>query len=285
MSNDIAPLTIKLKSILPLTFSDCMSLYEQLCRIEYKMNEVIETVNGFGDDFTDYVDDQVDSLRNELNVKFDALQIKVDAQLADNEAKMKALEMFVENAIDEQQTWVIKKINELTININNQLNYLRQYVDAQDGKLKTYIDEEIQKVIDMIPEIQKVMVINPITGKLEVLQDVLNYMTWVFKYYALTAQEYDNLYLNASDYDDRGLSAFDYDIYGKKLLYPNERFYMRSPITGQVVFYKDIINWLITQHQPGALTAAEYDALELTASVYDGKQITAFDYDFNGVAA
>lgn len=285
MSNDIAPLTIKLKSILPLTFSDCMSLYEQLCRIEYKMNEVIETVNGFGDDFTDYVDTQVDSLRNELNVKFDALQIKVDAQLADNEAKMKALEMFVENAIDEQQTWVIKKINELTININNQLNYLRQYVDAQDGKLKTYIDEEIQKVIDMIPEIQKVMVINPITGKLEVLQDVLNYMTWVFKYYALTAQEYDNLYLNASDYDDRGLSAFDYDIYGKKLLYPDERFYMRSPITGQVVFYKDVINWLITQHQPGALTAAEYDALELTASVYDGKQITAFDYDFNGVAA
>lgn len=285
MSNDIAPLTIKLKSILPLTFSDCMSLYEQLCRIEYKMNEVIETVNGFGDDFTDYVDKEVDNLRNELNIKFDSLQLKVDAQLADNEAKMKALEMFVENAIDEQQTWVIKKINELTININNQLNYLRQYVDAQDGKLKTYIDEEIQKVIDMIPEIQKVMVINPITGKLEVLQDVLNYMTWVFKYYALTAQEYDNLYLNASDYDNRGLSAFDYDIYGKKLLYPDERFYMRSPITGQVVFYKDVINWLITQHQPGALTAAEYDALELTASVYDGKQITAFDYDFNGVAA
>lgn len=285
MSNDIAPLTIKLKSILPLTFSDCMSLYEQLCRIEYKMNEVIETVNGFGDDFTDYVDKEVDNLRNELNIKFDSLQLKVDAQLADNEAKMKALEMFVENAIDEQQTWVIKKINELTININNQLNYLRQYVDAQDGKLKTYIDEEIQKVIDMIPEIQKVMVINPITGKLEVLQDVLNYMTWVFKYYALTAQEYDNLYLNASDYDDQGLSAFDYDIYGKKLLYPDERFYMRSPITGQVVFYKDVINWLITQHQPGALTAAEYDALELTASVYDGKQITAFDYDFNGVAA
>ena len=285
MSNDIAPLTIKLKSILPLTFSDCMSLYEQLCRIEYKMNEVIETVNGFGDDFTDYVDKEVDNLRNELNIKFDSLQLKVDAQLADNEAKMKALEMFVENAIDEQQTWVIKKINELTININNQLNYLRQYVDAQDGKLKTYIDEEIQKVIDMIPEIQKVMVINPITGKLEVLQDVLNYMTWVFKYYALTAQEYDNLYLNASDYDDWGLSAFDYDIYGKKLLYPDERFYMRSPITGQVVFYKDVINWLITQHQPGALTAAEYDALELTASVYDGKQITAFDYDFNGVAA
>lgn len=285
MSNDIAPLTIKLKSILPLTFSDCMSLYEQLCRIEYKMNEVIETVNGFGDDFTDYVDKEVDNLRNELTIKFDSLQLKVDAQLADNEAKMKALEMFVENAIDEQQTWVIKKINELTININNQLNYLRQYVDAQDGKLKTYIDEEIQKVIDMIPEIQKVMVINPITGKLEVLQDVLNYMTWVFKYYALTAQEYDNLYLNASDYDDRGLSAFDYDIYGKKLLYPDERFYMRSPITGQVVFYKDVINWLITQHQPGALTAAEYDALELTASVYDGKQITAFDYDFNGVAA
>ena len=120
MLGDVTPLIIKCKSILPLTFSDCMSLYEQLCRIEFKMNEVIEVVNGFGDDFTTYVDQQVDDLRNELNGKFDLLQNKVDAQLADNEAKMKALEMFVENAIDEQQTWVIKKINELTININNQ---------------------------------------------------------------------------------------------------------------------------------------------------------------------
>lgn len=285
MLSDIAPLTIKCKSVLPLTFSDCMSLYEQLCRIEYKMNEVIETVNGFGDDFTEYVDQQVDALRNELNGKFDLLQNKVDAQLADNEAKMQALEMFVNNAIEEQQSWVLKKINDLTISINNQLQYLRQYVDAQDDKLKSYIDAEIQKVIDMIPEIQKVMVVNPITGKLETLQDVLNYMTWVFKYYALTAQEYDNLHLAASEYDDLGLSAFDYDVYGKKLLKLDDRFYMRSPITGQVVFYKDVINWLITQHQPNALTAAEYDALELTASVYDGKLITAFDYDFNGVAA
>ena len=84
MLGDIAPLTIKCKSILPLTFNDCMSLYEQLCRIEYKMNEVIETVNGFGDDFTNYVDQQVDGLRNELNIKFDSQQYKVDSKLAYN---------------------------------------------------------------------------------------------------------------------------------------------------------------------------------------------------------
>lgn len=58
---------------------------------------------------------------------------------------------------------------------------------------------------------------------------------------------------------------------------------MVNPITGEYedvrLVVDDIVNYF---HTEDALTAAEYDALELTASAYDAYELTAYDYDFNG---
>ena len=58
---------------------------------------------------------------------------------------------------------------------------------------------------------------------------------------------------------------------------------MINPITGEYedvrLVVDDIVNYF---HTENALTAAEYDALELTASAYDAYELTAYDYDFNG---
>lgn len=58
--------------------------------------------------------------------------------------------------------------------------------------------------------------------------------------------------------------------------------YMTDPWTGQVVKISDVVNKIIATTNTGALTASEYDALELTASVYDVKELTAYQYDWLG---
>lgn len=58
--------------------------------------------------------------------------------------------------------------------------------------------------------------------------------------------------------------------------------YMTDPWTGQVVKISDVVNKIIATTNTGALTAGEYDALELTASAYDNKELTAYDYDWLG---
>ena len=58
--------------------------------------------------------------------------------------------------------------------------------------------------------------------------------------------------------------------------------YMVDPWTGQVVKISDVVNKIIATTNTGALTASEYDALELTASAYDSKELTAYDYDWLG---
>ena len=45
MPLDMKPLAFWCQKILPLTFDDSLSYYEQLCKLANKLNEVIEELN------------------------------------------------------------------------------------------------------------------------------------------------------------------------------------------------------------------------------------------------
>ena len=56
-----------------------------------------------------------------------------------------------------------------------------------------------------------------------------------------------------------------------------------DPTTGVLSPIQTVIN-NIAGSSADALTASEYDALNLTATAYDNYDITAYDYDFKGKA-
>ena len=58
---------------------------------------------------------------------------------------------------------------------------------------------------------------------------------------------------------------------------------MASPYTGQMVTVIDAIYEVANNTRTGALTASEYDALELTATTYDALELSAYQYDWYGV--
>ena len=53
-----------------------------------------------------------------------------------------------------------------------------------------------------------------------------------------------------------------------------------DPTTGLLTPLQDVINNIAGTGRD-AITASEYDALDLTATTYDGYDITAFDYDYH----
>lgn len=58
---------------------------------------------------------------------------------------------------------------------------------------------------------------------------------------------------------------------------------MISPITGQYEDVRTVVDEVVTYfHTENALTAGEYDGLDMTAGYYDAKDLSAFDYDFSG---
>lgn len=58
--------------------------------------------------------------------------------------------------------------------------------------------------------------------------------------------------------------------------------YVYNPTTGEKQDLQTVINSLFDVSREDALTASEYDALQLTATYYDGQDISAYDYDTAG---
>ena len=88
-------------------------------------------------------------------------------------------------------------------------------------------------------------------------------------YYDGLAQSYaDHALVEAKSYVDT--QVLDYTM-------------MVNPITGVYEDVRLVVDDIVSYfHTEDALTAAEYDALELTAAAYDAYELTAYDYDFNG---
>ena len=126
------------------------------------------------------------------------------------------------------------------------------------------------------------MVHNPVTGETEPLNKTLYDIYEVSRAYALTAEEYDSLGLTASEYDALNMTAFEYDNNAKNVIGLGVNM-IRSPFDGTYISIERAINELAALHM-NALTATEYDALEMDADAYDTLELTAYDYDWNGAA-
>lgn len=59
--------------------------------------------------------------------------------------------------------------------------------------------------------------------------------------------------------------------------------YVISPVDGRLLDIQSVLNDMYDVLRYGALTAAQYDTLQLTADTYDSKRLTAFRYDMYGL--
>lgn len=155
------------------------------------------------------------------------------------------------------------------------------YLSEEFSKIEILTEEYIQQMIDVAIRTNNIELYNKmnelhtqITTEYQAyVQAQMSLMeTYVNNqdvYYDNLAQNYASTALTqAKDYTDQ--HVLDYTM-------------MINPITGEYddvrVVVNDIVNYF---HTENALTAAEYDALDLTASAYEAYDLTAYDYDFNG---
>lgn len=67
MDKVFIPCSVK---ILPLTYDDSLSYYEQVCKLTNKMNEIVEFINGnFSEAIQNYIDKKFNDLM--INVIYD----------------------------------------------------------------------------------------------------------------------------------------------------------------------------------------------------------------------
>ena len=180
--------------------------------------------------------------------------------------------------------WLIKHTKEL----NDKIAYLEE----EFAKIEVLTEDQINQMINMAISHNNIAVYNAINQVREDLTIAINDLnidlTARYKAYTDAQIALQKIYIDNQDiyYDTLARSYAD-TAYTNAKNYTDEQVLsytmMISPITGQYEDVRLVVNEIVEYfHTDGALTAGEYDVLDLTAQAYDNYELTAYDYDFNG---
>lgn len=154
---------------------------------------------------------------------------------------------------------ILKKLNQMISQLNSNTKFIEEY----SGKIEE-IETEIASLRQEMTDFESQITLE-ISNRFSEIQVELRAMI-------ATALTQANAYTDAMgarlEQEIREISLGQITVY--------------DPTTGILSPLQDVIDNLYGQTREEALTASEYDALELTATAYDAYQLTAFDYDKYG---
>lgn len=279
---EITPL-IKLNCCnLPSVYNDKQSYYEVLCYLENKINECISSINNFTDSYKEYTDTQIAQLKATLENEMHSLEEYVNTQVAVFKGYVDGKIAAVESDYNEKITKLEVSINRKINDISNSLTELTRTVYRLNSETYVYINQQIDRLIDYIEKYvcNNIQCYNPVTGQYDSICKILGDIYDSARYCGITCDEFDGLALTCNSFERLSMTAHDFDLYAGCKLIPSSQLYMFSPLTGEYVFYQDVIYQLAELHTNAPITVNEFDALKsLTCNSFVGYNMTAYTFD------
>lgn len=178
---------------------------------------------------------------------------------------------FVEGSFDSLTEYgyiqkMIKAYNNLIIIVKQH----QEFIDNYESQIAE-IERQIAEVYTILESYDK-----RIDDKLEELENELE-----LKFNQLTAQVIsliDNNYNILKTYIDEQDAYLENKIDHISI----DSIELRDPTTGLISNIQVVINNLFNTFNTDALTASEFDALDLTCTAFENYQITAYEFDTNG---
>ena len=145
---------------IPLLFDDCLSLLQKVCALWAKLNDVIDALNEFNDEFNAWAKSVEESLKD-LYAKYEALDTRVtnieerlqsiQNELTNIKNDISNIEQrldIVENRISNVEN-DISNIKQSISNINNSITQIQADLSALEARVKKL--EDLLKNLDIIP--------------------------------------------------------------------------------------------------------------------------------------
>lgn len=260
--------------------------YQQLVeRVTALENEI--------DTFETQVRSEFERLKADLDTDFAAQKAEMDQALADTEAEVAAqIELLTKevneaiSGLDAQFAALTNEVRSELVNVKLQVNEalanLNQRILDNNEFVFEYVQFTLDEFIRNFPDIVNIQVYNPFRGSMTGLQTAINDLYDMSCIYGLTAIQFDTLDLTAQQFDDEDLTAREFDQYGYNLMhYPDPRYYMFDPFTGEINLVKNVVQKLAALHTDAeSVNVTEFEALDLTAEEFDATEITAFNFDW-----
>lgn len=145
---------------IPLLFDDCLSLLQKVCALWAKLNDVIDALNEFNDEFNAWAKNIEESLKD-LYAKFEALDTRVtnienELESIQNElTNIKNDISNIEQRLDNVENRISNVENEITdikqsiTDINNSITQIQADISALEARVKKL--EDLLKNLNIIP--------------------------------------------------------------------------------------------------------------------------------------
>lgn len=145
---------------IPLLFDDCLSLLQKVCALWAKLNDVIDALNEFNDEFNAWAKSVEESLKD-LYAKYEALDTRVtnvEEQLQNIQTELNNIKNDITNInqrLDNIEHRVSNIENEITnimqaiSNINNSITHIQADLSALEARVEKL--EDLLKNLNIIP--------------------------------------------------------------------------------------------------------------------------------------
>lgn len=154
---------------------------------------------------------------------------------------------------------ILKKLNEMIAQLNANTEFIEEY----SGKIEE-IEAEMASLRTEMTEFEADINASIATQFANIKLELQSMIVTALQ----QANAYTDLVASGLERDIQNIAIGQITVY--------------DPTTGQVENLQTVIDNLYNTSREDALTATEYDALELTATAYDAYQLTAIDYDREG---
>lgn len=147
---------------IPLLFDDCLSLLQKVCALWAKLNDVIDALNEFNEEFNAWAKSVEDSLKD-LYAKYEALDTRVtniEEQLESIQNELTNIKNDISNIeqrLDNVENRISNVEHEITdikqsiSNINNSITQIQADITALEARVKKL--EDLLKNLNIIPPI------------------------------------------------------------------------------------------------------------------------------------
>lgn len=267
-----------------------------------------------------YTDSEINLLKTNIAIELNNLEIKLNNHILNADQNFKEFSKKLQD-LDTKFSDQIEAMNTDFNNLRSEvisrlLSFESEFLAFKSDminwryntaiELSDYFQKEFTRLELKLQNMNENMlfVTDPTTGEINTLKQTLQNIWNGFNIGGVSAGDYDNMQISAGEYDSLNVTADKYDHYGKfvffdqifglnlqkqidalKLKQKELLEYMKgySNISGKKMPWYDMVYELVTTfHKEDALTASDYDTMNLLAGNYNGQQISAKEYDFYG---
>lgn len=262
MNTDIKPIRFFCQKVLPLVYDDSLSYYEVLCKMNAKLNEVINAINGFEANIEGIVDEKL----KPVYAYIDSENAKQDKNLND--------------AVND----INAKIIALQNDIIQKINLLYSYIDSQDEAIINLLNQKITELKDYIDNIVigKITMFDPTRGYLNTLQKTITNVYNALRYRAITCDEFKASGITCDKFKSLNLTALKFAVRSREYIFKPFGKYIFDAISGQyVAFYRAFYNFVASTRENG-ITCSEFVGDNVTCDLFNERVTSCLQFATDG---